>query len=149
MLIVSVRHPVFDDRYLTFIKNPTKDEYYAFKDLTKYKTIRGVVVDDNVYITDAEIGIHEHLYKALNTYLRKEVSINDKNSIVFEDDKYNHFSIRGDKTSKNLKIIFENRLENATVYKSLDDNSFYRLESEYCNKNNTIDFATYLKENNY
>lgn len=43
------------------LKNPTFDEYLAFKKNTKYNAMRGIGINNDIYVIDANSGIHDQL----------------------------------------------------------------------------------------
>lgn len=113
----------------TILQNPSITEYEAFKNNTKYKAIRGIGIDDDIYITDAYNGIHVAL--EINVLQEKGYDIekidpSDYVNCTFSEDEHDNFSYL--QSSKNK--AFEKLLKTRKSSKQ-KNNGYFNYEDEY------------------
>lgn len=135
------------------LKNPTFDEYLAFKKNTKYNAIRGIGINNDIYIIDANSGIHDQLAGIVLErlgYDLEKINFDDYITCTFKEDEFNNFSSIEYKENDRLRELKIKRQNTST-----NNTNYFDLETEYkdyveqnCDKENILSFDEWLKERN-
>ena len=122
--VIRLPNPWNTDEQFSILENPSPADYESFLKNTKFGAIRGVSIDNNIYIADADVGMHDNIIETLRD--SDKVSSNSPEA-MFEDDLNSNFTIRGTVTPR-IQKTFNNRLN---MPKNISTNklSYFDLES--------------------
>ena len=132
------------------LKNPSLSEYISFKNNTKYNAIRGIGINNDIYIVDANSGIHDVLASKILMYLGYDLDkiyIDDYVNGIFKEDEYDNFSCQKCNRNKRLE-----KLCNLRNTQGNNKENYFDLETEYndyeidsIDKDNFLSFENWLK----
>ena len=100
-IIIRAPKPWAPDEKFTILENPTKDEYESFVSNTNYRAVRGVLVDGNIFISDADVGTHNNILKTLENLGK----IKGHLQAAFQEEANGEFTYCGKKTHKVKKVL--------------------------------------------
>lgn len=133
------------------LKNPSIQDYVNFKNNTKYKAIRGIGILNDIYVIDANSGIHDQLAGKVLEYLGYDLSkinIEDYITGTFKEDEHNNFSYSLYKENKKLEefaLQRNNVLDNRDNYFDYEE-EYKQYEIENCDKKDLLSFDEWMKE---
>lgn len=138
--VIRAPSPWDSEQKITILKNPTKEEYEAFINNTKYHAIRGISVKGNMYIADADVGIHDMIIDSLAEMGKIPQGSNITMDCMFEENDKGLVTLRG-KITPRLKEVYGDKLNDVKpdwalmddLPRTIDDLSYFNLEDIYNN----------------
>lgn len=83
----------YGNEKVTILKNPTKEEYEKFKANSKYNALRGLTVNNDIYVADASILLHDAIFETLVN--SDKIDETDRVDIMWSDDENDRLNIQG------------------------------------------------------